>query len=153
MLNRKQKHENVAWIKCKHTVRFNQRETLKPELQVYAHSPPASCRAPWLLRRTWPAPEGWRVGRRRQRSLPPAEVYLETQRTTERNLPWISTVVYTANKANGHYTGCVIPITKHVLLRKDEKPYLCQGTPLHPASWFPSHGPEREKKKSTGRKP
>lgn len=49
---------------------------------LYSHSPPASCPAPSLLQSSWPAPEGWRVGKHPQSSPPPEEVYLETSRST-----------------------------------------------------------------------
>lgn len=57
---------------------------LKPVLQPYSRSPPASCPAPWLLRSSWPAPEGWRVGTHPQSSPPPEEAYLEIHRSTGR---------------------------------------------------------------------
>lgn len=47
-----------------------------------SHSPPASCRALWLLRWTWPVPEGWRAGKHQQRSPPPGGVYLELSTNT-----------------------------------------------------------------------
>lgn len=45
--------------------------------RLYSRSPPASFQAPWRLRCSSPAPEGWRVGKHPQSSPPPEEVYLE----------------------------------------------------------------------------
>lgn len=53
----------------------------------YLHSRRASCQAPLLLQRIWPAPEGWRVETHPQNSPPLEAVCLQAHSRTASELP------------------------------------------------------------------